>query len=60
MRCRACNTELTDYESTRKDTDGEFFDLCGDCLTEVKISLYEQEATIGDLVQGIIVEKREE
>ena len=60
MRCRACNTELTDYESTRKDTNGEFFDLCSDCLTEVKITLYEQEATIGDLVQGIIVEKREE
>jgi len=60
MRCRACNTELTDNESTRKDTNGEFFDLCKDCLTSVKISLYEQEATIGDLVQGIIVDKRQE
>ena len=60
MRCRACNVELTDYESTRKDNNGEFFDLCSDCLTEVNISLYEQAATIGDLVQGIIVEKREE
>jgi len=60
MRCRACNTELTDYESTRTDDHGEFFDLCSDCLTEVKISLYEQEDTIGDLVQGIIVEKRQE
>jgi len=34
MRCRACNVELNDQESTMKDhITGEFFDLCGECLT---------------------------
>ena len=60
MRCIACNEELTDFESVRKDDHGEFIDLCSDCSTEVKMSLYEQEATIGDLVQGILVESKEE
>lgn len=60
MRCIACNEELTDFEAVRKDDRGEFIDLCSDCSTEVKMSLYEQEATIGDLVQGILVESKEE
>jgi|TARA_E500000318_G_C3396348_1_gene148031 hypothetical protein len=34
MRCRACNAELNDQESTIKDfTTGEFLDLCSECLT---------------------------
>jgi len=60
MRCRACNTELTDYESTRKDTDGEFFDLCSDCYSEVKTSLWEHELTVSDVVQYIPVESTPE
>ena len=32
MRCKACNTSLTDYEATRKGSrSGEFLDLCNDC-----------------------------
>ena len=32
MRCKACNAELDDFESVRKDFDtGEFFDLCNEC-----------------------------
>lgn len=32
MRCKACNTNLTDYEATRKGSrSGEFLDLCNDC-----------------------------
>ena len=28
MRCIACNVELNDFESTRKDSDGRFIDMC--------------------------------
>lgn len=36
MRCIACNSELTDYESTRKSsTTGEFLDLCNTCYTVI-------------------------
>ena len=32
MRCRACNRELSDYESTRKNPDtGEYEDICNQC-----------------------------
>lgn len=31
MRCQACNCELTDYESVRKDQHGEYVDLCSTC-----------------------------
>jgi hypothetical protein len=34
MRCQACNKELTDRESGRKDDNtGEFSDLCSKCLS---------------------------
>ena len=34
MRCKACNVELTDYESTlRCANPDEFIDLCMACLT---------------------------
>lgn len=32
MRCLACNIELNDYESTRKDSNGQFMDLCNHCF----------------------------
>lgn len=31
MRCKACNTILEDLELTRKDPNGEFYDLCSVC-----------------------------
>ena len=32
MRCKACNSLLNDFESTRKSsTTGEFLDLCNSC-----------------------------
>jgi len=34
MRCIACNTELTDFEATRKDKRGDFIDLCNNCFIE--------------------------
>jgi hypothetical protein len=33
MRCRACDKILEDSELTRKDTHGNFLDLCGNCLS---------------------------
>lgn len=34
MRCKACNKQLTDYESTlRCDNTEEYLDLCVECLT---------------------------
>jgi hypothetical protein len=32
MRCVACNVELNDYESTRKDSEGRFLDMCNHCF----------------------------
>ena len=32
MRCKACNAILDDSEAVRKDTHGEFIDLCTICL----------------------------
>jgi len=35
MRCKACNKILEDLELIRKDSRGEFYDLCGTCLSSV-------------------------
>ena len=33
MRCKACNVELNDFESTRTRIGGdEYLDLCNECL----------------------------
>ena len=32
MRCRACNTILDDTELTKKDQNGDFIDMCNNCL----------------------------
>ena len=34
MRCRACNVLLEDVELKRKDSTGEFLDLCNTCYGE--------------------------
>lgn len=31
MRCLACNKNLSDFESTRKYTSGDYVDLCNQC-----------------------------
>ena len=33
MRCIACNQELSNREATRKDDNGDYYDLCSECLT---------------------------
>lgn len=40
MRCRACDRNLSDFESTRKDHDtGKFVDLCNQCMNAVNDDL---------------------
>lgn len=36
MRCLACNIELSDYESARKNNNGDYIDLCNYCYNSVK------------------------
>jgi hypothetical protein len=44
MRCRACNVELSDYESTLKDSQGDgYFDLCLECLTATRQAVFDSE-----------------
>ena len=35
-RCVACNKNLNDYESTRKDTHGVYLDMCNGCYGFIK------------------------
>ena len=38
MKCRSCDEILTDQEATRKESNGEFIDLCFKCFpTEINI-----------------------
>jgi hypothetical protein len=39
MRCVACDKELNDYESTRKDLHGEYIDMCNHCYGTIKEDL---------------------
>jgi hypothetical protein len=51
MRCLACNWGLSDIEATRKDiTTGEFYDLCGHCLSVVRQSQEETEIDLKKFV----------
>jgi NAD-dependent SIR2 family protein deacetylase len=35
MRCQACDRNLSDNESTRKDSTGKFMDLCNSCYKTI-------------------------
>jgi hypothetical protein len=50
MRCRACNKNLNDFESTRKADSGEFVDLCNHCYHEVQSEVLAEERQ--DLQEG--------
>lgn len=39
MRCVACDVELSDYESTRKDLHGNYIDMCNKCYGTIKDDL---------------------
>lgn len=54
MRCKACDAELNDAASTRKDEDNTFVDLCYDCLTISNTTIYEdKEADKRDMDVGL-------
>jgi hypothetical protein len=36
MHCQSCDCELSDIESTRKDSHGKYLDLCSFCYYDVK------------------------
>ena len=36
MRCIACDKNLNDFESTRKDLHGKYIDMCNSCYGEIK------------------------
>ena len=35
-RCVACDKNLNDYESTRKDLHGNYIDMCNRCYGDIK------------------------
>lgn len=44
MRCKSCNSALTDYEATRKYHDThEYVDLCNDCFGKSDINFIVEE-----------------
>lgn len=38
-RCVACDKNLNDYESTRKDLHGSYVDLCNSCYKPIRDDL---------------------
>ena len=55
MHCVACNCELTDVESTRKDVRGNYLDMCTYCYYQIK-----NEIVLGNNFDLNIVEKYDE
>lgn len=46
MRCKACDVILDDVELTRKDSDGNFYDLCALCYTATVAAGWELDNTV--------------
>ena len=54
MRCLACNCELSDTESTRKDSHGVYLDMCSHCYYEVRT-----DVKLGSNFELDIIEREE-
>lgn len=57
MRCKACNSLMTEVDCARKDTRGEFVDLCGTCHSHsvaAAMDLYEE---LGNPEDGTIAQE---
>lgn len=37
MRCQSCNSNLNDFECTRKTLDGDYLDMCNKCIKGLNI-----------------------
>ena len=46
MRCIACNKNLTDFESTRKMSNGAFLDLCNHCASVAEVNKTEDRVDL--------------
>lgn len=55
MRCKACNVLLEDYETTRKDKDGNYFDMCSVCITASYDGDVESTEDLGNSTQDILL-----
>ena len=57
MRCRACNVELTDAESTMITTQGEYLDMCSACLNASRTKLTASEdAKYTDWAEFVLID----
>lgn len=43
MRCKACDVILEDNELVKKDKNGDYFDMCNNCLSIVLSAEWELE-----------------
>jgi len=50
MKCKACDVLLEDYETVKKDTSGDYFDLCSYCLN---VSIGTLEDDCGNITDEI-------
>ena len=46
MRCKACDTIMTDYELTRVAPNGQYYDMCSDCVKVSKKAVSDIDATV--------------
>lgn len=51
MRCKACNVLLEDYETTRMDKHGDYFDMCSVCIAAGYDGGIDPEDTSGNISQ---------
>ncbi len=55
MKCKACDVELNDFEATRKDSNEEFIDMCGECLKASVDDRYEDESIFVDWAEIVYI-----
>lgn len=62
MRCRSCDRNLNDYESTRRSiSTGEYIDLCNRCYREVKDEIVALgRPDLEDVIDEIELERNKE
>lgn len=51
MRCRACDTLMTDFEIKRKDSVGNYYDLCSRCFSVSSKLISDINATVDTLIE---------
>ena len=54
MRCKSCDTLLSDREARQKDPQGRYLDLCGECTTVSTRAVWE---TLDEALTAKVVQK---